>query len=376
MKVTFEGLPAPGSGRLVLYTMGPGFGESQAVAFPDGRWLVVDSCRQHNVCLPKRLLEHFGATQVDLLVVTHPDLDHISGLDTLISSTDVQRAWRFPKAGQLRGLVARWSKQTPRNARLVTLDRAMRALDDLATTNRLADVAYGHTTWPPPSEANGIEVRNLAPTQHDQQRGWRLFEKLVALGDGDPELSARVVRYLTRQRKNLGDHPNLASLALSVQWAGTRLLLGGDVERGDKSEHSGWRGIVGLLEEDGALAAVTDLDAIKAPHHGSDNAFEPSTWALHSRSRPVPVAVCTPFNKGGMKLPHHGALEDMRKHVSWLALTSLSGPAGDRACAAGWKPDHAEVAVSCTAACVAVVFEPDKPSRIVLGHPSQTYVST
>ena len=40
--VRFAGLPGPQQDKLTLYIFGPGFGESQVAALPDGRWLVVD----------------------------------------------------------------------------------------------------------------------------------------------------------------------------------------------------------------------------------------------------------------------------------------------------------------------------------------------
>ena len=119
---TDAGLPRPGPDRLVLYVLGPGFGESQIVAFPDGRWMVVDGCvraglNRAGLNLPLSLLEHLGCRAVDLLVVTHPDLDHIRGVPQLIERFPPERVWMYPAARSLRNLIVRWTERAPAGRR-------------------------------------------------------------------------------------------------------------------------------------------------------------------------------------------------------------------------------------------------------------------
>ena len=76
----FDGLSAPKPGTLTIYVIGPGYGESQVVALPDGRWMVVDCCRYDGVHWTVELLRHLEVKDVDLFCLTHPDEDHYKGV--------------------------------------------------------------------------------------------------------------------------------------------------------------------------------------------------------------------------------------------------------------------------------------------------------
>ncbi|NTU64830.1 MAG: MBL fold metallo-hydrolase, partial [Chloroflexi bacterium] len=74
--------PAPGQGTLKVVFLDVGQGESILIQAPNGQTMLVDGGRTiemaDRVILPQ--LRAWGAQQVDVLVVTHPDADHISGL--------------------------------------------------------------------------------------------------------------------------------------------------------------------------------------------------------------------------------------------------------------------------------------------------------
>ncbi len=55
----FADLPRPERDKITLYVFGPGVGESQVVALPDGKWIVVDTCKSDDVVLPLARLKHF-----------------------------------------------------------------------------------------------------------------------------------------------------------------------------------------------------------------------------------------------------------------------------------------------------------------------------
>lgn len=90
-----EGLPRPTAGAVTVYFLGPGFGESQVVVLPDDRVLVVDGCSREGVNHPEAVLRALGRTRIDLLVLTHPDLDHLKGW-----RTTVRRARIGPRPGR------------------------------------------------------------------------------------------------------------------------------------------------------------------------------------------------------------------------------------------------------------------------------------
>ena len=70
--------------RLVVHLLGSGYGESQVVLFPgpERRCMVVDACmsKRGGRNLTALLLRKLGWTAIDLLVVTHGDSDHITGM--------------------------------------------------------------------------------------------------------------------------------------------------------------------------------------------------------------------------------------------------------------------------------------------------------
>lgn len=157
----FEGLPSPPKGALTVYIFGPGFGEAQVVALPDGRWVVVDSCEmpvgsgEHGrVNLPLELLRHFEAPCIDLLVVSHPDKDHIKGLPRLISGCEVKRLWRYPGFQTSRDILVELKREAP----FPGLDEMLAACDamlPLMDSHRGHEVCYNSKPWPSDNDARG-----------------------------------------------------------------------------------------------------------------------------------------------------------------------------------------------------------------------------
>lgn len=312
-------LPHPQEGDLTIYLLGPGFGESQVVVFPDGKVGVVDCCvGENSLCLPSVVLDHIGKEEVDLLVVTHPDLDHIRGIATLIKEHPPRRVWRYPFAGNLRDLAAWWVRQDPADQRLVEVSEALELLDELQAQNVALEAAYGHRQW---LEAEaGYQVWCLAPTPADQVRVRRHLRRLVRRSVDDVAVSAEIRQFLRGQRR-LGDRPNLLSLALAICWGDRRVVLGGDLERGQSAQF-GWTGVVALLQEDEQLHLVSDAEVVKVAHHGSANAFCDEAWELHGRADGRTIAAIAPFVFGATRLPSRATIQAMGRYAGKLALSS------------------------------------------------------
>jgi Metallo-beta-lactamase superfamily len=73
---------------LYVFLFGPGLGESIMVRVPPDHWAVIDSLRRH-VATGERnpalqLLERFDASP-EVVVLTHPHLDHADGLPSLLA---------------------------------------------------------------------------------------------------------------------------------------------------------------------------------------------------------------------------------------------------------------------------------------------------
>lgn len=367
--ICFEELPDPESGALTLYILGPGFGESQVVSMPDGAWMVVDACDQGGGSATLGLLEHFGVEKVTRLVVTHPDLDHIDGLVELLDSDiEIERIWRYPHGSLVRDFLGEWAQEFG-SSRYSTLQEVIDRLESHATANRTFSAEYKARTW---SSGGSYSVHVIAPTPHDVQRMRDQFNELLDVTKGDADVADRLVSFLLGNQWS--DRPNIVSLALTIEWGDWKVLLAGDLEEGTSSSHSGWSGVLGLLEEDEQLELLTDLSVVKVAHHGSDGACCGRAWALHSDSRRVQVACVTPFNRGSNQPPHLEALSGLRQsHVNQLAVTSPAGGAQDTAEDAGWTVDSNGSSAGTGVAAAAIVLRDDDPPEVHLSGSAKLY---
>lgn len=82
------GTLVPGQGVLKVAFLDVGQGDSILIQAPNGKIMLIDGGRTTD--LAQRLIlpqiKAWGANQVDVLVVTHPDADHISGLVGVLES--------------------------------------------------------------------------------------------------------------------------------------------------------------------------------------------------------------------------------------------------------------------------------------------------
>ena len=327
-----------GGDVLTLYLLGPGVGESAVVVMPDARVIVVDSCTRGDVNLPAQVLTRLGVTAIDLLVVTHPDLDHVKGLAALVDRFPPRRVWRYPfallrdilqKVGRLRTVAGRLRYQEALAA-AVALDRV---LDSTGTVER---VHYGIPWAPSPS----YTVHALAPTNYDEKRATDLVNGLIERRDGRSTLTARGRQWLDGERP-LGDLPNMVSIGVVIEWGARRVILGGDIENGDGHPQSGWRGVLALLDQpdDHRRHLVDNVDLVKVAHHGSLGAFFEGAWRRHATAGKT-VGVLTTY--APTPLPRESTLRSLRPWVRRLGITTDAGGSFDRAHAAGWAVADAD----------------------------------
>lgn len=83
-------------GTLKVRYVDVGQGDGTVVEFPDGKTMVIDTGTDGGQRVIDTL-EADGRTTVNWLVATHPDADHIGGLDEVLYATDVSQVWA-PKA--------------------------------------------------------------------------------------------------------------------------------------------------------------------------------------------------------------------------------------------------------------------------------------
>jgi hypothetical protein len=198
-------------------------------------------------------------------------------------------------------------------------------------------------------------VRSLAPTHFDRDRVRIVWQKIVEHRGGRFILSRRFERLMNGETK-LGDAPNAVSLAVVVEWTGRKVLLAGDVENGNRSPKSGWKGVLRLLDDpdDDRGHLVEDVDLVKVAHHGSKGAFFAGAWERHAQTKKT-TAVLAPFAPSS--LPSDTTLVNLRDHCTKLGISAEGGDAFARARAGGWSDAHAPPLPSTRAPCIVAVFD-------------------
>jgi len=334
-------LPRPNPDEAVVYLLGPGVGESIVLALPDGRFVVIDVCRHSQTNLPLALLDHLGATTLELMVVTHPDLDHVRGVAEIINKKPPEELWRYPLEASIRDFLADWAGRR----RLKSVEADLRAMGAYLRSPKgdVSTAAYGNREWS--GDAGKYKVRALAPTEYDKDRAHRVLMRRLL--KNKPELDAWLDK--VRQGASPGDSPNVLSVAVLFELGTQRVLFGGDVLTGGRSPKSGWKGILRLLLKHNLGHLFEDLAAVKLPHHGSSSAFEPATWKLHSKST-KPIALAAPFSPSG--LPDEATLKHLRPLARNLLVSSPHNALHAFATAGGWALANGKVLDGTTAPLV------------------------
>ena len=331
--------------RLVVYTLGPGFGECQLVLAPGGQSIMVDACTKGRRNFGLDLLTALGRSHVDLFVVSHPDTDHVRGAHDVLLHAKPTKVWTYPVYASLRDFLAPVFRRagSPAPKRLKDLDEFLSALEPYETEERVWSMSSNLSEeWR--STSGQCVVRPLAPTSYDKSKSLAHIGQLIRKDSAGVALANELADYLDGKRDSAGDRPNRISVALSVEWATRRVLLAGDVEEGDGHERSGWRGVLTGLTARGDLARVQDVDVVKVAHHGSDGAFLEEAWREHCRGNRPTTLLIAPFSSS--RLPDEEALRKLGLHAARLAVSTPLHDTAQWAEGHGWKPSTAAEVVA------------------------------
>ncbi len=88
----------PVEGELKVYFLDVGQGDATLVQFPSGKWMLIDGGERHQGEKVVTMLQEAGVKEIDILVATHPDSDHIGGLPQVLQSFPVKSVYA-PKVG-------------------------------------------------------------------------------------------------------------------------------------------------------------------------------------------------------------------------------------------------------------------------------------
>nr|WP_260986809.1 ComEC/Rec2 family competence protein [Paenibacillus terrae] len=86
-----------GGGNLRVVFLDVGQGASQLIISPSGKTMLIDAGNNDKEELMLQYMELYGITKLDTVIGTHPDADHIGGLDAVINHIPVGRIY-MPKA--------------------------------------------------------------------------------------------------------------------------------------------------------------------------------------------------------------------------------------------------------------------------------------
>lgn len=288
----------PLASEIELSLFGPGVGECVVAHLGGGDWLVVDSCSRTPGGRPIALeyLERLGVSTgrcVRSVVASHWHDDHVGGLADLVREATAAK-FSCSSALGCREFLTLVAERGRGDLRLgMGVDEFASILDVLeergpggplrkATGPQWANdgtVVFRRSDVPGLPDAWVIA---LSPSSASMTLALREFATLLAR-EGD-------VRRRAPTRS-----PNQYSVVLWMQVGSLRVLLGGDLERSADSRR-GWQAVVrSAREQDGRARAY------KAPHHGSENADDPTVWSEILEKDPI--VLLTPNARGGTMLP-------------------------------------------------------------------------
>ncbi len=269
-------------GLLHLFILGPGLGESIVLRSPSGKWFVIDSySNQKSGILPQIVLKKYGVTEIEALVLTHPDEDHYKGL---VELTELYPVRKVACTGTL--------------------------LD--------ADVVPGdfNKSWLP-DDAQLVKARKggavtyvrFSSLARDGKSQCLALKAGSVLHQEDPEF--RVVCHSPDETTltNIAStdlKANQVSTILEVLWGKERWILGADLPK---------------TEWERLSPELAKHLKIKVPHHGSSGSISPvwtSKTSVDSRDWLV-----TPYNRGSNRPPQPEALADLLTIESCVHLTSV-----------------------------------------------------
>lgn len=320
--------------------------EEQTVVIIDGGFASTGSA------LVEHVRTHFGTEQVDLVINTHPDQDHLSGLETVLNELDVKELWIHQPWNHNEGLAAKFKDgritDSSIGERLAkTLERACSLVKLAEAKDVLVREPFTGLTDP----SGFVEV--LGPTAD-------YYESLIPDFEGMPEKASLstameslsnvfdVVKSTFRKvtatwgEDKIFDHgvtsaKNNSSVITQLTLDGRRFLFTGDAG-------------IGALEEAADVIDVfhahNELRMIQIPHHGSRRNIGPTVLDrllgshVSAGEKVGVVAVVSTAKNGEPKHPRKAVLNAFTHRGAKVLVTRGSGVchSNDAPGRHGWGP--------------------------------------
>lgn len=229
---------------------------------------LVKSYREFGEAVAKQLLQQ-GA-QIDLMVVTHVDQDHIGGMLALCNDEDIPKSWIrkwWFNSGELLSAMFNEEPGSNRGISLAELDEGTRSISQGI---RLEDYLRQGTAWHalPIKRYHtlslfGAEISVLTPSTAALRRLHREWQKETSLERSlDPNDYSLSLEALFRRPERADASPvNASSISYVFEYFDKRILMLGDAWASD---------VVEALQTLGYTAEdPLRLDAVKLSHHAS-----------------------------------------------------------------------------------------------------------
>lgn len=258
---------------------------------------------------------HYGTKRVDLVVSTHPDNDHVSGLRAVMEQCEVGRLWvhlPWTHAQEVRDIMEGRSTAKLKQAVKASLD----------TTNELVKIAHQKKVPidQPFSDAAlpfaELGIRVLGPSKEYYQSLLPQFRDMP-VGIAQPGLLSRAVGAVTEAIKYVAESwhietlsdpgptdetsaENNSSVILTIERDGKRLLFTGDAGCSALTHASRTAKALGI--------SLPSCSLVQVPHHGSRRNCGPTVLnEILGPKYQEPASVKTAFVSAGKEAPKHPA---------------------------------------------------------------------
>jgi hypothetical protein len=343
---------------LGVHLLGPGFGESIILEFPDRRIGVIDTyCHgMYGAIVPQFLRQRFAVSELLFFAVTHPHADHCMGASEILKSFAVEQLWAFD-AVQLESLVYYYRDKDLRKetdpveealklkpgtvlAELLELRRAFADRIKRNTTGRIRFLRSGAASN---LCENAITIKCLTPGDSALAR---FRERLLAALNQSVSPPKGDETRMSRDSVN----QNLASGALLIEYGKTRILLMAD------AEVPLWNDWTSESENTPTLR-FGKVNLLKVGHHGSSNGYHEQIYA-ESCIPELTIAVMTPFIRNVSPLPSTTGIDSICLHARTVVCTNRE--AAQASSGYLWQPAQPTVALVGTGSTV----PPKEASRL------------
>jgi len=79
--------------ELTIRIIDVGQGDAQLITYPNGKHILIDCGDNYNADELIQYLDHLEITEIEYLIITHPDADHIGGADEIFEEYKIINTW-------------------------------------------------------------------------------------------------------------------------------------------------------------------------------------------------------------------------------------------------------------------------------------------